>query len=708
MSKQRKTLSTFYYNSLIYNNQVTLKGEDGFFSLEKDLLAIKEYEKYVAEHEKYSSRKIGYERISWLVQEDYYFPSLLTSYKEEQINELAKRVYAFSHSWKSYISISKFFESFALKSNCGNYILESYEDRVIVVSLFLGDGNFELACQIADLIMKQIYQPATPTFSNSGKKRSGELVSCFLLETEDSINSINYIISTSMQLSKIGGGVAVNLSKLRGRGASIKKIDSTASGVLPVLKILENVFDYADQLGMRRGSGVAYLNIFHFDLIDFIDCKKINADEKSRIQTLSIGLIIPDKFLQLATENKDFYIFEPNTIYQKYKVCLSDLNMNEWYDKLAEDKDILKKELSSRAVLTRIAQIQFESGYPYVIYIDNANRQHPLNGLGTIKMSNLCTEIFQLQESSTIGDYGDEDQIRYDVSCNLASLNLVNLLEATNLEEIIDISMRALTAVSDLTSIKNAPSIRKANESFRSVGLGMLNFTGFLLKNNLAYDDPEVLEFADSLFSAINYYSILASSKIAKEKNKSFHNFHLSDYANGKYFKQYLENSYLPKSEKVKELLKNVKIPSQEDWANLQKIVEKNGLYNAYRLAIAPTQSISYLQGATASIQPIIAPIETRLYGNSMTYFPMPFLKKENYHLYKSAYQIDQKKLIDLSATIQKHIDQGISTILYVTNNSTTRDLVKLYLYAHHKGLKSLYYVRTKNLQPNECLMCQA
>ncbi|CCE66685.1 class 1b ribonucleoside-diphosphate reductase subunit alpha [Candidatus Mycoplasma haematominutum] len=708
MNKPKKIVSQAFYDSLILNNQVTMMGEDGFYCLEKDELAIKEYQKYISETERYSQKKRGHQRIKWLIEEEYYLPELVQKYSEAQINKLSETVYNTPFKWKSYISISKFFESFAMRSNCGKYILESYEDRVIVASLFLGNGDFELASKIANLIIRQIFQPATPTFSNAGKKRSGELVSCFLLEVEDSINSINYVISTSMQLSKIGGGVAINLSKLRGRGASIKKIDSTASGVLPVLKILENVFDYADQLGMRRGSGAAYLNIFHYDLIDFIDCKKINADEKSRIQTLSIGLIVPDKFLELAKDNKDFFIFEPNTIYQKYGVFLSDLNFDEWYEKLANDTEILKKQLSARAILTKIAQTQFESGYPYVIFIDNANRQNPLKALGKIKMSNLCTEIFQIQESSHITDYGEEDLIRNDVSCNLASLNLVNVIEDGNLEEIIEVSMRALSAVSDLTSIKNAPSVRKANEEYKSVGLGILNFTGFLIKHNIEYGSPESLEFADVFFAAVNYYSLLASSKIAKERKIIFKDFEKSDYASGKFFELYCEQEFLPKSEKIRQLVSHLKLPTRGDWIKLREKVKNDGLYNSYRLAIAPTQSISYLQGATASIQPIISPIETRMYGSSITYFPMPFLSKDNQHLFCSAYHIDQKKLIDMSATIQTHIDQGISTILYVTNNSTTRDLVKLYLYAHHKGLKSLYYVRTKNLQPEECELCQA
>lgn len=691
--------------SLELNSRITFKDKDGFFRLEFDKKAIEEFETYVNENLVLDLK--GVDKIKWLIDNAFYSENLLNGYEEKQVQEIIDLVYGKNFKFASYMAIKKFYDSYVLRTDDKKQFLEKYEDRVIACALFLARGDFEFAKKLAKALIEQKYQPATPSFSNAGKKRSGELVSCFLLASDDSINSINFVISTSIQLSKLGGGVAIDLSRLRARGARIKNIAAAASGIIPVMKILENVFDYADQLGQRRGAGAAFLNIFHMDVIDFLDCKKINADEKSRIQTLSIGLIVPDKFIDLCVEDKELYMFEPHSVFKKYGVHMSDVNMNEWYDKFAADKELPKKSLSARSMLNLIAKIQFESGYPYLVFIDSANRQNPLRNLGKIRMSNLCTEIFQIQKVSYINDYDKEDEINYDVSCNLGSLNINSLFEGEkNLEEIVDIAMRTLTSVSDLTNIANAPSVAKANRELHSVGLGAMNLCGFLAKNKIAYDDPLTIEFADVLFAAINYYSILSSAKIAKERRETFNGFEKSDYANGTYWKQYLENDFLPKSDKIKELFEGMKLPTKEDWANLKTFVEKHGLFNAYRMAIAPTQTISYVQNSTSSIGPIVDLIEARLYGNSLTYYPMPFLSKNTLFYYKTAYNLDQKKIIDLVATVQKHIDQGISTILYVTNQTSTRDLVKLYLYAWKKGLKSLYYTRTKNLEVEECLSC--
>ncbi|AEG72401.1 ribonucleotide reductase of class Ib (aerobic), alpha subunit [Mycoplasma haemofelis str. Langford 1] len=700
-------MSDHLKRSLELNNMVTYKSPDGFFDVSKDLEAIAEYEKYVDEN--FATDLEGIERIRWLIENNFYVADLINSFTDAEVIEIIDLVKSYNFRFKSYMSIKKFYDSYALRTDDKKRFLERYDDRIIACALFLGRRDFNFAKKLAKSMIEQKYQPATPTFSNAGKKRSGELVSCFLLEVDDSLNSINYIISTAMQLSKIGGGVAINLSKLRARGAQIKHIEAAASGVIPVIKILENVFDYADQLGQRPGAGAAYLSIFHWDLIEFLDCKKINADEKSRIQTLSLGLLVPNKFIDLCIEGADYYLFEPYTVFKKYGVHMSDMDMSKWYEVLAHDPDILKKSISARDVLNNIAKTQFESGYPYIIYIDTANKKNPLKKLGQIKMSNLCTEIFQIQETSTIKDYGDLDDIRYDVSCNLGSLNINSLFEGEkNLEETIEVAMRALSMVSDISSIANAPGVRKANSELHSVGLGAMNLAGFLAKNKLHYDSPEAVEFASVLFAAINFFSIKASCLIAQERKKTFEGFEKSDYYSGVYFLKYLENDYLPKSDVVKELFKDMKLPTREDWQELAKKVKECGLYNAYRLAIAPTQTISYLNNSTPSIAPVVDVLETRLYGNSLTYYPMPFLNKDTWYYYKSAYLLDQKAIIDMVSAIQEHVDQGISTVLYVTNNTSTRDLVRFYIYAWHKGLKSLYYTRTKNLEIEECLSCAA
>lgn len=689
-------------NYILENNKVTWKDEDGFYNLRADKLAVELYATEVAD------KLIEFEdrlaKIDYLIANDYY-TDFWQQYERADVERLINFVYDFKFEFQSYMAISKYYESYALKTGDKSQYLETYEDRIICLSLYLAQGDVEVAFEMAEAIIKQEYQPATPTFLNAGLKKSGELVSCFLLEIDDSLNSINYNLSTSMQLSKIGGGVAVNLSKLRARGENVRNVHGVAKGVLPVLKLLEDAFSYVDQLGKRPGAGAAYLNIFHADVIEFLDTKKINADEKSRIQNLSLGLICPDKFMELAKANEQMALFYPNNIYQLYGEYLDEMDLNVMYDQLVANPEVRRKYVDSREMLQLIALTQFESGYPYLVFVDNVNNANPLKAIGKIKMSNLCTEIFQIQKVSKITDYGQADEIGYDISCNLGSLNIVNLMASADFGKTIDASMRALTSVSNLSEIENAPGISKANELFHSVGLGVMNLHGFLAKNKIGYESPQALEFVDCLFMTINYYSLVASNQIAIEQGQTFSGFEQSEYATGQYFEKYdadFEFSY----NQIENLFEQIAVPTKAMWSALKAKVADHGLYHSYRLAVAPTQSISYIQNATASIQPIVNQIETRVYGDSTTYYPMPYLAQDNVFFYKSAYNMDQFKIIDLVAAAQKHVDQGISLVLFVTNQNTTADLAKYYYYSWKQGIKSIYYIRTKNLSIDECESC--
>ncbi len=686
------------------NNELMQRGNDGFYQLEKDREAVAVFMEEVQSNTMtFGSVK---ERMDYLIENDFY-ENVYETYTVEQVDEVYRLAYDADFQFASYMAISKFYKDYALKTNDKSMYLEQYPDRVAVVALSLGQGDFELAKRLTVSMMDQRLQPATPTFLNAGKSRRGEMVSCFLLEMDDSLNSINFILGTCMQLSKIGGGVAVNLSKLRGRGEPIKGVEGAAKGVMPVLKLLEDAFSYADQMGQRKGSGAAYYNIFGWDINEFLDCKKINADEKARIKTLSIGLIVPNVFYKLAEENKPLNVFAPYSVYKEYGVHLDDMDLDDMYEELLANDRIKKKTvMSAREMLTKIAMIQMESGYPYIMNKTNANNNHALKDLGSVKMSNLCTEIFQLQETSTITNYGEMDIIRRDISCNLASLNIVNVMERKMIRESVHEGIEAITAVSDMTRVENAPGVQKANSELHSVGLGAMNLNGYLAKNRIAYESEEAKDFARTFFMMMNFYSLEKSMEIAKETGKTFLGFEQSEYAKGTYFNKYLTNDYSPRTEKAKLLFEGMHIPTSEDWAELQQKVQKYGVYHAYRLAIAPTQSISYIQNATSSVMPIVEHIETRTYANSTTYYPMPYLSQENYFYYKSAYVIDQFKVIDLIAEIQEHIDQGISTVLHVNSNISTRELARYYIYAAKKGLKSLYYTRTKHLTVEECISC--
>lgn len=689
---------------LLLNNEM-MNRMDGFYQLEKDKEAVQAFQREV--NEKMMTFNSVAERFYWLIDQGYYV-NFLVDYEMDFIERLTAFVEAHQFEFQSYMAISKFYQSYALKTNDKKHYLERYEDRIVAVALGLARGETKKAIQLAQAMIKQEYQPATPTFQNTGKKKGGEKVSCFLLEMDDSLNSINYNLNTAGQLSKIGGGVAINLSKLRGRGETIKEVKGAASGIIPVTKLMEDTFSYVNQLGQRQGAGVAYLNVFHWDIEEFLDTKKINADEKSRLQTLSIGLIVPNKFMELAIKGEKAYVFAPYTVYRAIGEHLDDLDMDEWYDRLIALEEVEKREIDPRKLLNQIARTQFESGYPYIVFKDHANQVHALKELGQIKQSNLCCEIMQLQETSTITDYGKEDDIKRDISCNLGSLNLVNVMESDDFETLIQTSMEALTSVSDMSHIANAPGVRKANEELHSVGLGVMNLHGFFAKNKVAYESELAREFVDVFFEMLNYYSLKASCQIAKEKQETFKGFEVSEYANGNYFNKYLDREQPMWSDKVKDLLKEQVrfIPSKADWESLKEMVQAHGLYNAYRLAIAPTQSIGYVQNATPSIAPIVDVVERRTYGDSTTYYPMPYLSTDNFFFYKSAYRMDMRKYLQLIAKAQYHIDQGISTVLYVDTNTTTKELVQLYVYAWKLGLKSLYYTRVKNLDVTECESC--
>lgn len=686
------------------NNEVMVKDSEGRLQLDKDKEAVYSYfVDYVNKNTVFFHNLK--EKIDYLIENDYYI-DFYKFYTINQMQEVFDLVYSKKFRFQSYMAASKFYQSYALMDDSGEKFLERYEDRISIVSLYLGQGNIEKAKNYALMLINQEYQPATPTFLNAGKKRSGELVSCYLDEIGDNLSGIGYALDEAMKLSSIGGGVAFNLSKLRARGEAIKGVEGRASGVLPIIKILEDIFSYANQLGQRPGAGAVYLNVFHADILEFLDTKKINVDEKIRIKSLSIGVIIPDKFMQLASEDLPCYTFYPHTVFREYGLYLDELDMDEWYDKLVANPNIKKKKINAREFLVKISQTQKESGYPYIFFKDNANREHALKEIGQVKFTNLCTEIMQVTEVSDINHYYEQDTIRRGISCNLGSVNIVPVMENKRIREVVRDAVDSLTTVSDITNIEIVPSIKKANEELHSIGLGAMNLHGFLAKNLIQYESREALDFCNVFFMMMNYYSLERSMEIAKERNETFKGFEKSEYANGNYFNKYIEKNFEPVTDKVKSLFEGIYIPTKEDWENLKNQVMENGVYNAYRMAIAPNQSTSYIMNSTASIMPIVDKVEVREYGDSTTFYPMPYLNYDNFFFYKSAYDMDQKNILKLVSVIQRHVDQGISTILYTKSTDTTRDLSKLYILAHKLGLKSLYYTRTRKSTIEECISC--
>jgi len=688
------------------NNEVLNQySRTGKLDLVKDKEATR---RYFLEH---VNAKLRYfidteEKIRYLVDEGYYEKEFLQQYSPEFIERLYEKAYAYEFRFPSFMSASKFYESYAMKSRDGQEILEKYEDRIVIIALYLAQGNESLAEKAVEAMMSA-YQPATPTALNSGKMARGELVSCFKLTMDDSMNSISQNIGYCLELSRLGGGVGVNVTDLRPLGDPIKGILNRASGVMPVAKLLENSFSYSNQLGQRNGSGVIYLNVFHADIENFISAKKPNADDKIRLATLSTGIIVPDIFFELMKRDKDIVLFSPYDIFKEYGKRMSEISMTEKYYELLDNPNIRKiKRINARKLYTEIKKAQFESGYPFEVFDDHVNDKHALRNLGRVKMSNLCTEILQVQETSIIHDYGTDHEYGMDVSCNLGSIDIHNATKEESFERLIDTAMRLLTNVSTMTDIRNVPSITKANKLMHSVGLGVMNLHGHLASQGLTYGSQESVLFIDAFMEALNYYSLLSSMQIAKEKKATFHGYEHSDYANGSYFDDYVAKAETSFPEEVLRALGNVPLITAAMWADLKEQVMEHGLFNAYRMAIAPTGSISYIRNSTASIAPCTEKVEIRDYADSRTIYPMPFLTNENISIYKEAYEIDQFRMVDLYAAAQRHIDQGISMTLYVTDQWTTEQLARLYIYAWTKGIKTVYYVRQRLQTIEECVSC--
>ena len=665
------------------------------------------------------------EKLNYLIEQDYIEKEFLEKYPLEFIKKLMQDTYNKKFRFKSFMAAYKFYTQYALKTNDGKRYLERYEDRIVFNALFLADGDQQLAVDLAEEMIHQRYQPATPTFLNAGRKRRGELVSCFLIQTTDDMNSIGRTINSALQLSRIGGGVGVNLSNVRAAGDPIKKIENASSGVVPIMKLLEDSFSYSNQLGQRNGAGAVYLNVFHPDIVAFLSTKKENADEKIRVKTLSLGLVIPDKFYELAAKDDQMYLFSPYDVERIYGKPFSYVDITAEYENLVNNPEISKSKIRARDLENEISKLQQESGYPYIINIDTANRTNPVDG--TIVMSNLCSEILQVQQPSLLNDKQEYEVLGTDISCNLGSTNIPNLMQSPDFGKSVETMVRALTYVTDHSSIDAVPTVKNGNDLAHTIGLGGMGLHTMFATNQMHYGSPESIEFTDIYFMLLNYYTLAASNKIAKERGQSFVNFEKSKYYTGEYFDAYTDTDVVFQSEKVKQIFEGIKVPTKEDWLQLKQAIHESGLYHQNRLAIAPTGSISYVNETSASLHPITRLIEERQEKKTgKTYYPAPQLSNETMPYYRSAYDIDMRRVIDIYVAAQKHIDQGMSLTLFMrselpegmyewkegrTNKMTTRDLNILRNYAWKKGAKSIYYVRTftennDEIGANACESC--
>ncbi|ELQ6222355.1 class 1b ribonucleoside-diphosphate reductase subunit alpha [Cronobacter turicensis] len=680
------------------NAMLNLYDADGRIQFEKDREAV---EAFMAAHVQPRSVTFPdtHARLAYLVSEGYYDENVLKRYDADFAAGLFDEARRDGFTFKTFLGAWKFYTSYTLKTFDGKRYLEHFPDRACMVALTLACGDETLARQILKEILSGRFQPATPTFLNCGKQQRGELVSCFLLRIEDNMESIGRAVNAALQLSKRGGGVAFSLSNLREAGAPIKRIENQSSGVIPVMKMLEDAFSYANQLGARQGAGAVYLNAHHPDILRFLDTKRENADEKIRIKTLSLGVVIPDITFELAKANAQMALFSPYDVERIYGKPFGDISVSEMYSQLVEDERIRKRYISARELFQRLAEIQFESGYPYIMFEDTVNRANPI--AGRINMSNLCSEILQVNSASTFDENLNYATTGHDISCNLGSLNIAHTMDSPDFGRTVETAVRALTAVSDMSHIRSVPSIEAGNAASHAIGLGQMNLHGYLAREGIAYGSPEGLDFTNLYFYTVTWHALNTSMMLARERGERFEGFEASRYASGEYFDKYLTQTWTPRTARVAELFARagITLPTPVMWRQLRDDVMRHGLYNRNLQAVPPTGSISYINHATSSIHPIVSKIEIRKEGKiGRVYYPAPFMTNENLTLYQDAYEIGPEKIIDTYAEATRHVDQGLSLTLFFPDTATTRDINKAQIYAWKKGIKTLYYIRLRQL----------
>lgn len=678
------------------NAMLNLYDAEGNIQFEADRMAARQYFLQHVNQNTVFFHSLD-EKLGYLVDEGYYEAAVLEQYSRDFLRRIWDAAFARKFRFPTFLGAFKYYTSYTLKTRDGKRYLERYEDRVVMNALTLARGDEALAMQLMDEILSGRFQPATPTFLNAGKKARGEFVSCFLLRLEDNMESIGRGINSALQLSKRGGGVALMLTNIREYGAPIKGIENQSSGVIPVMKLLEDSFSYANQLGARQGAGAVYLNAHHPDILRFLDTKRENADEKIRIKTLSLGVVIPDITFELAKKNEDMYLFSPHDIEKVYGCAFSDISVTEKYHEMVDNPRIRKTKINARAFFQTLAEIQFESGYPYIMFEDTVNRANPIKG--RIAMSNLCSEILQVNEASEFNDDLSYARRGTDISCNLGSMNIARAMDGGDLGASVGTAIRALNAVSEMSAIDSVPSIRKGNDESHAIGLGQMNLHGFLARERIHYGSPEGVEFTGVYFAAVLFHALRASCALAQEKGQVFKGFETSAYADGSFFDKYVSRDWLPQSDTVKALFERfgIALPTTDDWAALKAQVMEHGLYNRNLQAVPPTGSISYINYATSSIHPITAKVEIRKEGKiGRVYYPAPYMTGDNLEFYRDAYEIGPEAIIDTYAAATEHVDQGLSLTLFFPAEASTRDINRAQIYAWKKGIKTIYYIRLR------------
>lgn len=645
-----------------------------------------------------------YEKIKYLESEGYYGSYILENYTQAEVNELAQYLNYARNDLFTYSGLDLLMQRYLIRSH-HHKLLESVQEMFMGIAMHLAipekNNKVDWAKQIYDILSTLKVTMATPTLANA-RKPYHQLSSCFIDTVEDSLSGIYKSLDNFAQVSKFGGGMGLYFGKVRASGSDIRGFAGAAGGVIRWIRLVNDTAVAVDQLGVRQGAVAVYLDAWHKDLPEFLNLRTNNGDDRQKAHDVFPAVCYPDLFWKQAEEdlNQMWFLMCPHEIKKVKGYNLEDFYGIEWekrYNDCIKDSRISKREILLKDLVRLILKSAVETGTPFAFFRDSVNEMNPNKHKGMIYCSNLCTEIAQnmnamhhVNQEIKIID-GNEVVVDYHqasdfVVCNLASLILgnINVKDEQELEQIIRVVVRALDNVIDLNYYP-IPYAKITNRHYRSIGLGTSGYHHMLVKNNINFESEEHLEFVDKLYEKINYFTIKASNELAKEKG-SYDFFTNSDWDNGNYFK--------------------LRHYEDKQWHQLQSQVHLYGMRNAYLLAVAPTSSTSIIAGSSAAIDPIMNKFYLEEKKGSMITRIAPDLNPATFWLYKNAHHIDQNWVIKAASVRQRHIDQAQSLNLYITNEFTLRQLMRLYIDACKTNVKTIYYVRSKSLEVEECESC--
>ena len=663
-------------------------------------------EKNISRLEEEMGLRTFYRKLKYMTEEGLYGDYILQNYSEEEINEAATFIDPERNKLLNYSGLDLLLKRYVIKNYSGK-VIERVQEMFLGIALHLAmpekEDRLMWVRRIYDLLSKLEVTMATPTLSNS-RKPSHQLSSCFIDTVPDSLDGIYRSLDNFSQVSKFGGGMGMYFGKVRATGGNIRGFKGVAGGVIRWMRLVNDTAVAVDQLGMRQGAVAVYLDVWHKDLPEFLQLRTNNGDDRMKAHDIFPAICYPDLFWKMAEEdmNQNWSLFCPNEIMRIKGYCLEDCYGEEWERKYLDcvnDQRLSRRVISIKDIVRLVLRSAVETGTPFTFNRDTVNRANPNAHKGMIYCSNLCTEIAQnmapIETVSKEVETKDGDTVVVTttrpgefVVCNLASLSLgrLPLEDEEKMKEKVATVVRALDNVINL-NFYPVPYAQITNQRYRSIGLGISGYHHALAKRRIKWESEEHLEFMDKVFETINRAAILASSNLAKEKG-SYQFFEGSDWQTGAYFDKRGYDS--------------------AEWQDVRKTVALQGMRNAYLLAVAPTSSTSIIAGTTAGLDPIMKRFFLEEKKGSMLPRVAPELSDETYWMYKSAYLINQKWSVRASGVRQRHIDQAQSMNLYITNDFTMRQILDLYLLAWKKGVKTIYYVRSKSLEVEECESCSS